>query len=78
MQGVVKAFDPISGFGSLLCEPGLDEIELASDALEGTIFRFLRQGQRVNFDLDEDGNATHLRFGSEKDMLTPESRPPGS
>ena len=31
----------------------------------------LRQGQRVVFDLDDDGRATHLRLGSEVDMGTP-------
>ncbi len=71
MQGVVKAFDPETGFGSVLAEPQLAEIELAENALEGTIFRFLRQGQRLNFDLDEHGHAVKLHFGSEPDMATP-------
>jgi cold shock CspA family protein len=75
MQGVIKAYDPTSGLGSLLREPDREEIELSATALEGSIFRFLRQGQRVNFDLDADGFATHLRFGSEGDMLTPMSAP---
>ena len=34
---------------------------LAADALEGSIFRMLRQGQRVVFDLDADGRATSVR-----------------
>ena len=34
------------------------------------MFRMLRQGQRVLFDLDE-GQATRLRLGSEVDMGTP-------
>jgi cold shock CspA family protein len=71
MQGVVKSFDPESGLGSLVQEMNRQEIELAADALEGSIFHFLRQGQRVNFDLTEDGLATRLRFGSEADMITP-------
>jgi cold shock CspA family protein len=71
MQGVIKAFDPESGLGSLVREVDRQEIELAADALEGSIFRFLRQGQRVNFDLDDRGMATRLRFGSEADMITP-------
>jgi CspA family cold shock protein len=31
----------------------------------------LRQGQRVNFDLDGQGRASMLRIGSEVDMGTP-------
>ena len=31
----------------------------------------LRQGQRVVFELDDDGRATTLRLGSERDMDTP-------
>ena len=44
---------------------------LAADALEGSIFRMLRQGQRVNFELDADGRATQVRIGSEPDMGLP-------
>ena len=44
---------------------------LAIEALEGSVFRMLRQGQRVIFDLDDAGRATRLRLGSEIDMGTP-------
>jgi CspA family cold shock protein len=47
------------------------EYDLAPTALEGSVFRMLRQGQRVVFDLDADGLATALRLGSEVDMGTP-------
>lgn len=47
------------------------EYELAPRALEGSVFRMLRQGQRVVFDLDEEGRATKLQLGSEVDMGTP-------
>ena len=40
-------------------------VVLAADALEGSIFRMLRQGQRVIFDLDAKGHATHVRIGAE-------------
>lgn len=78
MQGVIKAYDPQSGLGSLIRESDRREIELSANALEGSIFRFLRQGQRVNFDLDENGQATRLRFGSEGDMVTPVQDPSSS
>ena len=32
----------------------------------------LRQGQRVNFELDDAGRATSLMLGSEADMETPD------
>ena len=71
MQGVVKAFNPATGDGVLVCDSNLAEYELAPRALDGSIFRMLRQGQRVNFVLDASGRATQLRIGSERDMGTP-------
>ena len=71
MQGVIKSYDPGSGDGVVLCDTDLAEYDLASDAIAGSVFRMLRQGQRVIFDLTTDGLATHLRLGSEVDMGTP-------
>lgn len=71
MQGVVKAFDPSTKTGLLLCDTDLAEYELAENALEGSILRMLRPGQRIVFDLTDDGLATGLRLGSEVDMGTP-------
>ena len=71
MQGVIKSYDPTSGDGTLLRDTDLAELDLASDALQGSIFRMLRQGQRVVFDLNAEGQATRLRLVSEVDMETP-------
>ena len=71
MQGVVKSYDPGSGDGLIIRDSDLVEFEIADGALEGSIFRMLRQGQRVVFELDEDNNATGLKLGSEIDMGTP-------
>ena len=71
MQGVIKAYDPSTGDGLVMADTDLDDYELAADALEGSVFRMLRQGQRVVFDLDDAGRATRLRLGSEVDMKTP-------
>jgi CspA family cold shock protein len=73
MQGVVKAYDPVTGDGIVTCDTDLADHELTPDALEGSVLRMLRQGQRVIFDLDEAGRATRLRLGSEADMSTPGS-----
>ena len=55
MQGVVKSYDPVSGIGVLVRDTDMSEYDLATDALTGSIFRMLRQGQRVIFDLDDAG-----------------------
>jgi cold shock CspA family protein len=72
MQGVIKAYDTSTGGGLIMSDTDLNDYEMAVDALEGSIFRMLRPGQRVIFDLDDDGRATQLRLGSEVDMHTPE------
>ncbi len=67
MQGVVKVYDPITGVGLIL----LDDrtvVQLRPGSLEGSMFRMLRQGQRILFEVDEeDGEryARDLRFGSD-------------
>jgi cold shock CspA family protein len=72
MQGVVRSFDPGNGEGVLLVDDeARGEFLLAPDALDGSIFRMLRQGQRVNFDVDAAGRATRVRIGSEVDMGLP-------
>ena len=68
MQGVVKIFDPLTGEGIVMTDVDRSDVVLAADALEGSIFRILRQGQRVVFDLDRKGRATKIRMGSEPDM----------
>jgi cold shock CspA family protein len=71
MQGVIKSYDPGTGDGVILSDTDFRDYDLAPDALVGSPFRMLRQGQRVIFDLDAGGLATHLRVGSEVDMGTP-------
>jgi CspA family cold shock protein len=71
MQGVIKAYDPGTRGGIVVRDTDLSEYDLADDALEGSILRMLRPGQRVLFDLDGEGRATRLRLGSEVDMKTP-------
>jgi CspA family cold shock protein len=71
VQGVIRMYDPISGEGIVVTETDRAELALAADALEGSLFETLRQGQRINFDLDDDGRATRVRLGSEVDMGLP-------
>jgi CspA family cold shock protein len=72
VQGVIKSYDPLTGDGTVVRDTDLAEFDLAGDALEGSLFRMLRQGQRVVFVLDAGGHATTLRLGSEVDMNTPD------
>ena len=71
MQGVVRMYDPLSGEGLLLRESDRAELTFAPTALDGSLFQTLRQGQRINFELDDDGRAINVRLGSEVDMGLP-------
>ena len=72
MQGVIKSYDPGTRVGVVISDTDLSEFDLAEGALEGSIFRTLRQGQRVVFDLDGAGRAASIRIGSEVDLGTPD------
>ncbi|MGB9359681.1 MAG: cold shock domain-containing protein [Acidimicrobiia bacterium] len=68
MQGVVKVYDPVSGVGVIVRDDDRSEVYLRPGSLEGSMFRMLRQGQRVIFDADEDAGrlyARDLRFGAD-------------
>jgi CspA family cold shock protein len=47
MQGVIRTYDPTTGEGVVVRDTDREELVLAADALEGSIFRMLRQGQRI-------------------------------
>ena len=44
MQGVIKSYDPQSKTGVVVEDVDRTEYDLALDALEGSIFRMVRQG----------------------------------
>ena len=67
-QGVVKVYDPTTGIGVVVTDADHAEVMLRPGSLRGSIFRTLRQGQRVVFDVETvDGQAfAHtLRFGAD-------------
>ncbi len=72
LQGVIKSYDPQTRDGVVMCDTDMADYDLALDALEGSLFRMLRQGQRVLFRVDEAGMATEIRIGSEVDLGTPD------
>ena len=53
-QGVVKSYDPNSGNGIVVLDIDKTEVYLKAGSLTGSIFRTLRQGQRINFDIKEE------------------------
>ena len=53
-QGTIKTFDDESREGSLLMDDAT-EVAINAASLEGATLRYLRIGQRVRFDLAEDG-----------------------
>ena len=68
LQGVVKVYDPQTGVGVIVRDDDRSEVLLGPGSLDGSLFRTLRQGQRVIFDIeDRDGAAyaQRLRFGSD-------------
>jgi CspA family cold shock protein len=71
MQGVVRIYDPQTGEGLVMRDTDRAEFVLAPDALAGSLFRMLRQGQRVNFELDAEQRVTRVRIGAEPDLGLP-------
>ena len=55
-QGVVKSYDPNSGNGIVLLDTDKTEVYIQPGSLKSSIFRTLRQGQRINFDINEEEN----------------------
>ena len=65
-QANVKRYDSITKTGILVADDGTTEYPVDAASLEGSMFRFLRPGQRVTFDLvEEEGESRtrNLRIG---------------
>ena len=65
-QGVVKTYDPVTGVGVVVLDEDKSEVYLRPGSLQGSIFRMLRQGQRILFDLESDDDnryVTSIRVG---------------
>lgn len=65
-QGVVKTYDPVTGVGIVVRDEDRSEVFLRPGSLKGSVFRTLRQGQRIIFEVvEEDGNSfvSSIRLG---------------
>ena len=68
VQGVVKTYDPETGIGVIVRDDDRSAVLLRPGSLEGSIFRFLRQGQRIVFETDDEGDrsfAHTVRMGQD-------------
>jgi CspA family cold shock protein len=67
-QGVVKSYDPVTGIGIVVRDNDRSEVILRPGSLSGSVFRTLRQGQRLLFDtVEEEGRqfVTLVRLGQD-------------
>ena len=65
-QASVKRYDSVTKTGTLVADDGQTESPIEPESLEGGMFRFLRPGQRVTFDLVDEGGerkTRNLRIG---------------
>jgi cold shock CspA family protein len=65
-QASVKSYDSITRTGVLIADDGETTYEVDAEAMDTSMFRFLRPGQRVSFDwMEEDGKRQmrNLRIG---------------
>jgi cold shock CspA family protein len=60
-QATVKTYDSLTRTGVMVSDDGETTFEIDGDALDSGMFRFLRPGQRVTFDLVEDGHGRKIR-----------------
>lgn len=67
-QGVVKTYDPVTGVGIVVRDEDRSEVFLRPGSLKGSVFRTLRQGQRIIFDtVDEEDRpfVSNIRLGQD-------------
>ncbi|MDP8969359.1 MAG: cold shock domain-containing protein [Actinomycetota bacterium] len=59
-QGTVKHFDLETGTGTILLD-NQDEVPIDAEAFTATGLNELRLGQRVRFDIEQEGGAMRVR-----------------
>jgi cold shock CspA family protein len=65
-QATVKRYDSITRTGVLVADDGTTEWPIDPGSMDTSMFRFLRPGQRVTFDIVEEGgrpSTRNLRIG---------------
>lgn len=65
-QATVRTYDSITRTGTLVGDDGETEYPIDAEAMQTGMFRFLRPGQRVTFDIvvrGDEHRVTNLRIG---------------
>lgn len=68
VQGVVQTYDPVTGTGVVVRDDDRSEVYCRPGSLTGSVFRTLRQGQRIIFDVVEDAGTffvSGIRLGQD-------------
>ncbi|MBA3432281.1 MAG: hypothetical protein H0U16_12480 [Actinobacteria bacterium] len=60
-QATVRRYDSHTRSGVLIADDGATEYPIDSEAMDSGMFRFLRPGQRVTFDVIETGDGPVIR-----------------
>ena len=60
-QATVKSYDSVTRTGVLVSDDGSREYEIDGASMDSGMFRFLRPGQRVTFDVVETDGRKRLR-----------------
>jgi cold shock CspA family protein len=60
-QATVRTYDSITKTGTLVSDDGAVTFEVDPEAIDEGMFRFLRPGQRVTFDLVGEGDPKKVR-----------------
>jgi cold shock CspA family protein len=60
-QATVKSYDSITKTGMLVTDDGKTEYPIDEVSMQTSMFRFLRPGQRVTFDLIEEAGEARTR-----------------
>ena len=60
-QATVKAYDSLTKSGVLVADDATTEYPIDAEAIEESMFRFLRPGQRVTFELEGEGETRRVR-----------------
>jgi cold shock CspA family protein len=61
-QATVKTYDSLTRTGTMVSDDGTETYEITPEGMGSSMFRFLRPGQRVTFEI-VDGKPMNLRIG---------------
>lgn len=60
-QATVKSYDSVTRTGALVADDGTTEVVIGPEAMAGSMFRFLRPGQRVTYDVFEEAGEARIK-----------------